>query len=187
MDEFVVVTPQATRFVIETKSYLDKERFRSILDIWESVRPFSVPTAGFAFEGVAFKTFLGFLAEQVRGDSHNLPECIAVHQGNYLAFRPRSIFLPDTMNYFAFDFGKAGADSTGKATAAFLKLYAGWLLEGRKHPANQFDWKLPSWFFDMPLPPEAKKWISPDGNINDRPLYPFVPSEAGETKAQKIE
>ncbi len=80
------------------------------------------------------------------------------------------------MNYFVLDFGKAGADSTGRATAAFLRLYTDWLLDEREHPVNRFDGNLTNWFFEMQLPPESKKWITPDGKINNRPLFPFVPN-----------
>jgi Domain of unknown function (DUF6602) len=91
---FAVVPYEACKFVIEVKSSLKARTFKELLDVWLSV--FVVPTFGFAYGGTQFRHFLQLLSEAAKASPNpneysllRLPECICVHNKNYLAFTCR--------------------------------------------------------------------------------------------------
>ena len=58
-----------------------------------------------------------------------------------------------------------GDDKPGMATAVFLGLYVGWLLEQQDYLNKSFDWKVPAWYMDYPLSEDAKRLVTPNGEI----------------------
>jgi hypothetical protein len=133
MENFVVVSKQVASAVVEVKSYLDNSRFGEIINVWRGVAPFGVPVLGFAYDGVTFETFLEYVAAQINTprelasaapDIRLVPECIAVHERNYVGFRCRNIEgCCQAWHYFALNFGS----EPGSALAFFFQLYTNWL------------------------------------------------------------
>jgi hypothetical protein len=126
-----VVPRYAANLVIEVKTTLDQASFDDILGVWEDVFWLPVPTLGFAFDGVKFDTFRGYVQTSVKEAPRGLPDCLAVHNQNYLYVRTgyhgvESTTLPyrrrTTKCQFLVDFA-AAKTGEGTASALFLHIY----------------------------------------------------------------
>jgi hypothetical protein len=163
----VVVNRPAARLVIEVKTGLDGDTFQQTLGIHSSVSWLRVPTLGFAYDGWSFETFLGYLARAIKTEQAGVPDCLAVHGGNYLFVRSyyRLALREDApgrhrpaVYQFAVNFGKC-ADNEGRASATFLDVYLKLL---RKELDDSY---LARWFASLQLPAEALVRITDDGEV----------------------
>jgi hypothetical protein len=169
---FSVVPRRAAKLVIEVKTNLELETFRETLDVWKTTYWLPIPTLGFAYEGVTFKTFLTYVGGALKDDEQGIPECIAVHRQNYLVVRSPYRLAPDqaaprrhrpAKYHLAVDFTAAGGRE-GQASAAFLDFYHRLLRN------DLYESYLPTWFNELGLPDEALVRITDDGNMSYGPI-----------------
>jgi hypothetical protein len=167
IDEFVVVPDSAARLVAEVKSKLKKNEYKHIVSVWRSMLAFNSParTFGFAFDGVAFKTFCAYLSQSINNDVGGLPECIAVHTKNYIGIRP--ISHESQPFYFAVKFppGKGFEKFAGFATGYFLHYFEEAVRNKSTTVAAH-----KGWFNQFDLPAASKIAIAPDGQMIPGPL-----------------
>jgi hypothetical protein len=157
LDEFVVAPPHIVSAVVEVKSDL-AAGYSAMLGISRYMKQLTKPMFAFAYTGWTFDYFCKKLAESSR-DIEELPECIAVHEDNYIGMRASQ---SAQLQYFAIDFSKAA--KPGVATAHFLASY-----RRRLDGTASRDGPLWQWFaLDLAwLPPESKRWFGPDGIWHD--------------------
>jgi hypothetical protein len=117
-----VVPVNAASVVVEVKSTLDGREFDKVKEVVKSVNPF-VPTLGFAYDGLTIGNFLERLAECQRADPQTLPDCLAVHARNYVAFRATHVWTTERHPIAVYDFSPMGGDATGLATAVLFSTY----------------------------------------------------------------
>lgn len=180
--DFVVVKWHAAKAVVEVKSVLDQIRFNELLELHQSVRNInrgcygSIPTFGYALTGVAFETFVNYLAQSIRenriatseiystADSYqNLPTCIAVQSANYIAITPS---VP-TGDWYCCAVNYAGTgDADGFETGVFIELYSR-LIEPHR-TAFLESREVSNWFNLQNVP--TKCYISQDGTIAYGPI-----------------
>ena len=161
--------------VVEVKSNLKERTFHDILGVWRTTDWLPVPTLGFAYDGVAFKTFLGYVIEAIKNEEQGIPECIAVHRQNYLIVRSSYRLAPDASApkrhrpaeyHFAVDF-RATDKGDGSASAAFLDFYDRLLSNGH---GWMDETHLRTWFNRLDLPQEQLVRITNDGVVNYGPI-----------------
>ena len=186
-EDFVVVRSDTARAVVEVKTTLNQQGFNELTAVHNSVmeielrRPFGmefIPTFGYALEGVTFDTFLEYLrsvvTENPLGDlmqdapPHlNWPVSIAVHERRYLGFRHLGGSSRIPMCFGAIDLaritGSPDMDLDGIETGFFLQLYE-WVLRERQGAMGSGD--MSGWVNRLPIPDEAKVWITTDGRIH---------------------
>jgi hypothetical protein len=181
--DFVVVHDTAARAVVEIKSRMLKVDFRHLLDVHASIVNIEaarsgqtfVPTFGYGLSGPTFDTFLGYLQEAVaanrlkagnKGKHLNWPVCVAVQNRNYLGARPLVGAAGKPYAFCAVDFSKATDKRSrlvdGVETGYFLQIYAKVLRHQRD---GLKDADLYNWFNRLPVAPNGKAWITPDGVI----------------------
>lgn len=123
IEEFVVVPGDAFRLAIEVRSSMSvKKGLEQVVKVHNSLRT-SFPGAlfGFGFRGPSIKTLLKGIAAKLNCEARNLPECIAVHDRNYICIRVKDSQneAVDKAVVLAIDFGHS-APNEGLATAFFL-------------------------------------------------------------------
>ena len=129
----VVIERRAATLVAEVKTTLNAEMFKDELTKWQDVQKQRLPLSmlGFAFDGVSFDTFRSYIDAAAREAPYGLPECIVVHDKNYLYARIpyhglENSNLPNsrriTKCQFVVDFNAAHAGE-GTATTLFLDIY----------------------------------------------------------------
>ena len=169
-----LVPHNAVRFAIEVVPVLNEQTFVSLLAVNDSLRPFiahgaRVPVFGLGFDGVPFEALVGYVAAAGRANRlkvappnrfANWPVCVAVHRQNYVGIRPTAHVLGGTYWFCAFDCDRATRDGTGLAMAEFFRCYYE-LLAGKQLEGPRFR----QWYNDFPVAPEAKVFITPEGQV----------------------
>lgn len=173
IDDLIVVPRDAAKAVVEVKTTLEHREFRDIQEVWADVWWIPVATFGFAFDGVAFQTFINYLQESMRSDPAGLPQCIAVHRQNYVFVRSGYSLAEDKPSWhrpakyqFAVDFG-AHPETRGLATAYLLDWYL------RCLRGNDDAVSVERWFSQLSLPAGSRVRFSTVGDIvNDSASQP---------------
>ncbi len=192
-EDFVVVQASQARAVIEVKSNLEEANFKQFLDIHTSIAKLecggqvSIPTLGYGIIGVTFDTFLTYIQNAIEEnrldvsaeDKHlNWPVCVAVQNRNYLGIRSCGGKSDVPHVFCVVDFSKAIDKSAqpidGIETGVFLYWYTK-ILESGLHALEAL--ALYEWFNRLPIAPEGKAWVTPDGVIH-RDLIP-LPNPCG--------
>jgi hypothetical protein len=171
-----VVPRKAARVVVEVKTTLEKETFTQIMGVWKKLHEsvgktqwIPPPTLAFAYDGMTFPTCLDYICNELRESSQGLPECLAVHEHNYIIVRSGyrlavNVDIPHRHRpatyHLAVNFGAADK-SDGRASAAFFDFYH-YLLEQRQVYEPQLKW----WFNQVALPDSAMVKIADDGSLS---------------------
>jgi hypothetical protein len=156
IDEFVVVHPDAIRGIVEVKSEINDREFSSIRLMTKYAYDVRKPLFAFVYDGWSVKTFSEKVL-QFSAQLHELPNCLVVHEKNYLAtfaLRNREEV------YLVIDF----SDSAGMATAFFMNIFD-FIIRGGILPP----WVVWEWFEQRLtiVPPQRKRWLTSDGNLHD--------------------
>lgn len=150
--------------IAEVKTHLDFQQFDGVLKTWEKVAGLLLPTFVFAFDGVAFETFVDFLTTAMKEKPWGIPDCIAVHRQNYLFVREGYNGQPhQNQNWhrtaklqLAVNFGPT---MQGHTAGTLLYLFLDRL---KSHTGfNQ----LKNWFNTLPLPQDTKLSFSDSGEV----------------------
>lgn len=188
-EDFVIVDDSAARAVVEVKSDLDKDNFEGFLDIHASVMKLElmsggrvrVPTFGYGLTGATMPYLANYLRDalgqnRLRAEgieaapTLNWPFCLAVQSRNIIGLRPQMGVPGEKKDYpYCFclaDLTKA-TDATalpvdGIETGFFLHFYS---LMIRNQRDNLTTVGVYNWFNNLPLSPDGKLWIAPDGTI----------------------
>ena len=169
IDEFVVVPPDAARIAIEVRSNMslgDGAGLEQVFRVHRSMRPaFPTQVFGFGFRGPTFENFVAGVAAEVKGDICNVPECVVVHQRDYICIRstaraalPENTVPPRVC--VALDFSKV-ANAHGFATGYFFHCYH----ERIKHRAPFAADIIAIHARDMGVPHDAIRTIREDGTV----------------------
>lgn len=182
IDDFVVVQQSSARFVIEVRSNMSvtqkksknprypKEPKKTGLDqvfaVHASMIKFSRSVFGFGFDGPRFGTFLNGVVKRMKGNPEDVPECIVVHNRNYIMMRvddPQKPAGPDKAFFLGVDFGARGESAEGSATALFMRLCHERLTSLMPHNADIIAIRAK----EMNVPNSELKVIRPSGAIED--------------------
>jgi len=179
-EDFVVVSSFAAKAAIEVKSTLDRARFDELIEMHLSVRAVNrgvfgtIPTFGYALSGVTFETFSEYLAETIKANRiatspvysqedayQNLPTCVVVQEGNYIAVTPNQ---KDGRDWYCCAIKFVGSDySDGMETGTFIDVYSRLIEPGGC--AALGSGAVCSWFNRQQVPDTSKVYIGKDGVI----------------------
>jgi hypothetical protein len=178
-EDFVVVKHTAAKAVVEVKSNLYEDDFERLLKIHASVLSCcgdKVPTFGYGLTGATMPTLAEYLQDAIAGKEvvdgspfMNWPLCIAVQERNVVGFRPHGSVAGEKDMPFCFclvDLTKLTNSSAtpvdGLETGLFLELYSWMIRDQDCFPRVE----VYRWFNNLPLLPDGKMWVAPDGKIN---------------------
>ena len=172
-EDFVVVHREAAQAVIEVKTNLDKDGFRGVADVHQSIVPLDgfglLPVFGYGIEGSSFETFLEYVRDEIQTNRlratenrkvANLPFFTVVQSRHYFGFRPLIVGEAQPMNFLAINLEATGRveEMDGVETGIFFDML--------KIALNNkdFDLRYALGIYNcLPIDEKAKFWVDTNG------------------------